>query len=49
MMALSLFVTLRPHQTKTTTTQSYGGLISDQCAPAPDNGQVPVEYACERP
>ena len=48
MVALSVFVTLRSHQTETTISPSYGGLISDPCVAAPDNGQIPKEYARER-
>jgi hypothetical protein len=47
-MALTVFVALRPHQTETTVGRPYGGLIADQCAATPDNGLIPVEYGCGR-
>jgi hypothetical protein len=49
MIALSVFFALRPHHIDTGVRPPYGGLIGSKCATTPDNGQMPLEYSCERP
>ena len=46
MMALSIFV-FRPHPHDRGISPPYAELISKQCAVAPENNLIPVEYSCE--
>jgi len=49
MIALTAFFVFRPHHNDKGSPPLRAGLIGNQCAATPDNGQMPTESACEKP
>jgi hypothetical protein len=43
------FFVFRPHHDDKGDRQPRAGLIGNQCAATPDNGEIPTEYSCEKP
>jgi len=49
MIALAGFFVFRPHHDDKGDRRPRAGLIGNQCAATPDNGEIPTEYSCEKP
>jgi hypothetical protein len=48
-IALAGFFVFHPDHDDKGSRRPRAGLIGNQCAATPDNGEIPTEYSCEKP